>query len=70
MFATNLVLLLALIAMIAGAVWLFRDGEGTGPKAPIQLYDNDKDKDGEREGAQQVRVRSDDAQGPDESGRG
>lgn len=41
MFATNLVLLLAFVAMIAGAVWLFRDGEGKGPKAPVDVDDAD-----------------------------
>jgi hypothetical protein len=41
MFATNLVLLLAFVAMIAGAVWLFRDGEGKGPRAPVRLDDED-----------------------------
>jgi len=35
MFATNLVLLLAFIAMIAGFVWLFRDGEGAAVRPTI-----------------------------------
>ncbi|MCF7992008.1 MAG: hypothetical protein K9M02_16340 [Thiohalocapsa sp.] len=43
MLATNIVLLIALVAMIAGAVWLFRDGEGPGPKAPVRLRDKDAD---------------------------
>ena len=36
MFATNLVLILAFVGMIVGAIWLFRDGEGVGPKPVIK----------------------------------
>ena len=44
MFATNLVLILALIAMIVGFVWLFRDGEGP-PRAPTLREKPDTDDD-------------------------
>ena len=43
MFATNLILLLALVAMIVGAVWLFRDGEGVGPKPAFRVRDDSAD---------------------------
>jgi hypothetical protein len=48
MFATNLVLLLAFVAMIAGAVWLFRDGEGKDPKASLPNDDDDNAGQGRR----------------------
>jgi hypothetical protein len=35
MFWTNIFLGLAFVAMIAGFVWLFRDGEGPAPKPGI-----------------------------------
>jgi hypothetical protein len=35
MFWTNVFLVLALVAMIAGFVWLFRDGEGPAPQPGI-----------------------------------
>lgn len=35
MFWTNMFLGLAFIAMLAGFVWLFRDGEGPAPKPAI-----------------------------------
>lgn len=35
MFWTNVFLALAFVAMIAGFVWLFRDGEGPAPQPGI-----------------------------------
>jgi hypothetical protein len=35
MFWTNVFLVLAFVAMLAGFVWLFRDGEGPAPKPGI-----------------------------------
>ncbi|MBK1617789.1 hypothetical protein CKO42_04830 [Lamprobacter modestohalophilus] len=35
MFWTNVFLILAFVAMIAGFVWLFRDGEGPAPQPAI-----------------------------------
>ncbi|MBK5941999.1 hypothetical protein CCR96_22705 [Halochromatium roseum] len=35
MFWTNVFLVLAFVAMIAGFVWLFRDGEGPAPQPAI-----------------------------------
>lgn len=35
MFWTNVMLGLAFVAMIAGFVWLFRDGEGPAPQPAI-----------------------------------
>lgn len=35
MFWTNVFLALAFIAMVAGFVWLFRDGEGPAPRPGI-----------------------------------
>jgi hypothetical protein len=36
MFWTNVFLALAFIAMVAGFVWLFRDGEGPAPRPGIR----------------------------------
>jgi hypothetical protein len=63
MFATNLVLLLAFVAMIAGAVWLFRDGEGIGPKPPIKGR-------GRKHGGQQIRIVDTEAGKKDEDSAG
>jgi hypothetical protein len=63
MLATNIVLLIALIAMIAGAVWLFRDGEGPGPKAPVRLRDKDADPEVTR-----VRIADADAESDERGG--
>lgn len=42
MFATNLILLLALIAMVGLAIWLFKDGEGVGPTPVSSIADAKK----------------------------
>ena len=44
MFWTNVFLGLAFVAMIAGFVWLFRDGEGPAPGPAIMRKPNTKTK--------------------------
>jgi hypothetical protein len=44
MLLTNIILLLAFIAMIGIAVWLFRDGEGPSEQPTVvRVHDADKD---------------------------
>lgn len=42
MFATNLILILAFVAMIVGFIWLFRDGEGPA-RGPAVLQEPEDD---------------------------
>jgi hypothetical protein len=42
MFWTNVFLALAFVAMIAGFVWLFRDGEGPAPQPGIMRKSGNK----------------------------
>lgn len=44
MFATNLILLLAFVAMIATFIWLMRDGEGPA-QGPRLMEDKDDEAD-------------------------
>ncbi|QQO52798.1 MAG: hypothetical protein N838_04855 [Thiohalocapsa sp. PB-PSB1] len=56
MFATNLILLLALIAMVGLAIWLFKDGEGVGPTPVSSIADAKKDGPAQADAQPQVRV--------------
>jgi hypothetical protein len=63
MFATNLILLLALVAMFVGAIWLFRDGEGVGPKPAFRVRRDAADDRSEK----QIRVSDPEGKDPDTS---
>jgi hypothetical protein len=45
MFLTNIFLGLAFVAMVAGFVWLFRDGEGPAPRPAIMRKQDPKSPD-------------------------